>query len=152
MEYIYIILEKSTSKKKITCMNNKYEFYDVYKNPLSHSAGMMHYRVDVTVIRSSVQESWCKTDWQTDTETDELQLKKNQVPVELSAALALNTRTRFDYLSAAPSTEFVLSRETCCLFEEKRKKTLDYWLHVLMTGCFNSWREAIKWLKRHQCL
>lgn len=70
MEYINTILEKGTSEKKNTCINNKYAWSDAYKKPFSRCIRMSNYRVDVKVARSCVQTNWCNTDRQTDRQMD----------------------------------------------------------------------------------
>lgn len=75
----------------------------IQKKPLSRRHG---YRVVVTVVRSCVQASWCPPEARESNPDRQTAIEENQVPVILSEALGLDTRTRFDYLSGASSAEY----------------------------------------------
>lgn len=75
----------------------------IQKKPLSRRHG---YRAVVTVVRSCVQASWCPPEAGESNPDRQTAIEENQVPVILSEALGLDTRTRFDYLSGASSAEY----------------------------------------------
>lgn len=96
----------------------------------------------------AAEEQARRTDRQLDRQAA---IDENQVPEALSEALKLRARTWLDYLSGASSAEYVLSTETCCLFEEKTQKGTG-----LLATCLNDWllqqltEREIKWPRRHQ--
>lgn len=129
------------------CMNNTYAVWDVYKKPLSRRHG---YRVDVTVVRSCVQASWCPPEaGEQPRQTDSNWRKSGPSHTEWRLGI------RHKDSVWLPVRCFVcricpFNRNMLPLWGEdtRRHRTIGYmpqWLAALTAD-----RKAIKWPRRHR--